>query len=317
MKNKLFYLLLAAAFLSGLLSCGKDNGPGDDSAPGEKFYRISDTMTVDGRARTFLINLPPDYYESSGYPLVIALHGGGGSGSQFETSSGLTTKANASKFIVVYPDGVENPGALKYRTWNAGGCCAYAAEANVDDVKFLGQLVDRLIARYKINPKKVYATGHSNGGMMSYRLACELSGKFAAIAPNGCTMVVNQSCMPARAVPILHMHSAQDHHVPYQGGIGTSGPSDHYNPPLDSVFAVWSARNSCGVTSQVIVNDSKYRFTKWSSCAAGSEIQYYLTTDGGHAWPGGLPGSVAGDTPSVYISANDLLWEFFQRFSLP
>ncbi|RYY55065.1 MAG: phospholipase [Chitinophagaceae bacterium] len=317
MKNNTFCILLGMTLLTGLLSCGKDDTPGSDPDPVEKVYHFNDTMAVDGRARTFLVNLPPDYYESSGFSLVIAMHGGGGSSSQFETSSGLSTKANASKFIVVYPDGVENPVGLKYRTWNAGGCCAYAAETNVDDVKFLGQLVDQLIAKYKINPKKVYATGHSNGGMMSYRLACELSSKFAAIAPNGCTMVVKQPCMPSRAVPILHMHSAQDQNVPYQGGIGTSGPSDHYNPPLDSVFAVWSARNSCGVTNQVVVNDSKYLFSKWSSCAAGSEIQYYLTTDGGHAWPGGLPGSAMGDTPSTYINANDLLWEFFQRFSLP
>ncbi|RYY59806.1 MAG: phospholipase [Chitinophagaceae bacterium] len=314
MKNSQFYSLLAGlCVLLTLASCGKDDTPETE----EKVYRISDSLMVDGRVRTFLVNLPPNYFESDQFSLVIAMHGGGGSGTQFETSSGLSTKANSAKFIVVYPDGVESPGALKARTWNAGGCCAFAAETNINDVRFLSQLIDALIAKYKINPKKVYATGHSNGGMMSYRLACEIGGKIAAIAPNACTMVVQQPCNPARPMPILHMHSALDQNVPYQGGIGTNGPSDHYNPPLDSVFAVWSSKNSCAVTAQVLVNDSKYKYTRWSSCSVGSEIRYYLTTDGGHAWPGGLPGSFMGDMPSANINANDLLWEFFQQFTLP
>ena len=152
---------------------------------------------------------------------------------------------------------------------------------------------------------------------MCYRLACELDGRIAAIAPNAATMVVKQPCSPTRAVPVLHMHSVLDNNVPYQGGYGTNGPSDHYNPPLDSVFNVWSLRNSCTLNAQVMVNDSKYKLTKWTGCSAGTEIQYYLTRDGGHAWPGGLAGSGMGDQPSSNIRANDLLWEFFQRFSLP
>ncbi|SIN94279.1 extracellular catalytic domain type 1 short-chain-length polyhydroxyalkanoate depolymerase [Chitinophaga niabensis] len=275
------------------------------------------SITVDGLIRTYTLHLPPNYREGSDFSLVIAMHGGGGNGGQFESSSRLSQKADAAKFIVVYPNGVKGDGLLKAQTWNAGGCCDYARDHNINDVKFISLLIDHLVAKYKINPKKVYATGHSNGGMMAYRLACELSDKIAAIAPNSSTMVVTQPCNASRAVPILHMHSVQDNNVPYAGGVGT-GVSKHYNPPLDSVFQVWSLKNACATPAQVIVNNNSYKLTKWTDCSNNTTIQYYLTKDGGHAWPGGTPGGLPlGDKPSAVINANDLLWDFFQQYQLP
>lgn len=312
MKKLIICFLLITASLALFDSCGKK----DDSAPEEKVYRVEGTLTVDGRERTFLLNLPPAYYTGSGFSLVIAMHGGGGSATQFETSTRLTQKANAENFIVVYPEGVKSTGPLGARTWNAGTCCDFAVTNNINDVKFITQLIDKLVADYKVNPKKVYATGHSNGGMMSYRLACELSNKIAAIAPNASTMVVTQPCNPARAVPILHMHSILDEHVPYNGGTG-NGISGVYAPPLDSVLNVWSSKNACATKAQVVVNNSSYKFTQWTNCSNNALIHYYLTKDGGHAWPGGLPGSLNGDTPSKAINANDLLWEFFKQYQLP
>jgi len=281
----------------------------------DNVYRFSETMVVDGIIRTYLLNLPPNYYEFSHFSLVIAMHGGGGNAVQFESTSKLTDKANAAQFVVVYPEGVPSTGLLKARTWNAGGCCEYARDHNIDDVKFIRMLIDQLVLNYKINPKKVYATGHSNGGMLSYRLACEMPEKVAAIAPNGCTMVVKQACNPSRPVPVLHMHSVLDTRVPYQGGIGITKA---YYPPLDSVFNVWSLNNTCTTTAQVLVDDSKYRFTQWSDCRNNASIHYYLTKDGGHGWPGGLPGGGPNsDTPSSVINANDLLWDFFRQYQLP
>jgi polyhydroxybutyrate depolymerase len=279
-------------------------------------FRHNGSIAVDGLTRTYTLNLPPNYYEDDDFSLVIAMHGGGGNAGQFESSCKLTEKANAAGFIVVYPDGAKSNGLIKAQTWNAGGCCGYAAEHNIDDVKFISQLIDKLAATYKINPKKIYATGHSNGGMMAYRLACELSGKIAAIAPNSSTMVVTQPCNASRAVPVLHMHSILDTNVPYTGGQGT-GVSNHYNPPLDSVFQVWSLKNACATPAQVITNNSSYKLTKWTDCSNNVSIQYYLTKDGGHAWPGGSPGGLpVGDKPSNAINANDLLWEFFQQYQL-
>jgi len=298
------FLFIPVLFLS---ACKKKSSESNQ-------YRFNQSLAVDGMARTYLLNLPPNYYETSDFSLVIALHGGGGSAEQFESSSLLTSKANAAKFIVVYPNGIQ--GNIGVRTWNAGNCCAYARDNNIDDVKFISRLIDYLVASYKINPKKVYATGHSNGGMLTYRLACELSDKIAAFAPNASTMALTQPCSAARAVPILHLHSALDENVPYKGGVGV-GPSGNYNPPVDSVLNVFQQKDQCANVAQVIVDNSNYRFTRWSTCNNNVSIQFYLTKDGGHAWPGGLPGSANGDIPSTAINANDVLWEFFQQYQLP
>lgn len=308
LPNAFFVVFVPAIFF---LSC-----EGDDELNVVKEYRFNKTITMDGSERTYSVNLPPDYYEtSSAFPLVIAMHGGGGSADQFESTSGLTEKANDAGFIVVYPEGLQGSGLLKVRTWNAGICCGGASSKQVDDVKFIGVLIDQVINTYNVDPKKVYATGHSNGGMMSYRLACEMSDRIAAIAVSGCSMVTT-ACNPSRPVPILHMHSALDEMIPYQGGIGT-GLTGVYFPPVDSVLTVWSQNNSCDVTSQVLQDDSDYKLTQWSSCDDNVMIKYYLTQDGGHGWPGGLPGGVFADIPSKVINANDLLWEFFVQYQLP
>ncbi|HTE28537.1 CE1 family esterase [Flavitalea sp.] len=292
------------------IRCGKDS-----PAP-QKIFRFTGTISVDGLERTYLLNLPPSYYESNELSLVIALHGGGGNAEQFESSTGLTDKANASDFIVVYPNGVKSTGILKAQTWNGGSCCDYAVEKNIDDVKFISQLIDLLVRNYKINPKKVYATGHSNGGLMAYRLACELAWKIAAIAPNACSMSVTKPCDSSRPVPVLHMHSVNDKNVPYKGGYG-DGVSKAYFAPVDSVLNVWSAINACGTKAQKVADNPGYTFFKWSDCLNQVNINYYLTKDGAHAWPGGEPGSALGDSPSKVIKANDLLWDFFQQFQLP
>ncbi|MEO5684323.1 MAG: PHB depolymerase family esterase [Chitinophagaceae bacterium] len=293
-------------------SCAKS----DSSTPVVKTYQFSDSMVIDGITRTYTLNLPPDYYDSTGFSLVIAMHGGGGSAAQFESTSLLTEKANAARFIVVYPEGVKSTGLLAARTWNAGSCCDYAVNNNINDVGFISQLIDKMLTAYKINPKKVYATGHSNGGMLAYRLACEIPGKIAAIAPNASSMVVIKACNPSRPVPVLHMHSRLDTNVPYNGGKGT-GPTSVYFPPIDSVLNVWSLKNICSNPSQLILSTGSYTFKKWTGCSNNVTIQFYFTEDGGHAWPGGLAGSSNGDTPSTAINANNLLWDFFQQYQLP
>jgi polyhydroxybutyrate depolymerase len=298
---KYFVVLLLGFVLYG---CKKNEG--DTS---NKTYRFDETIVIDGITRTYTVVLPSDYYDSNSFSLVIALHGGGGSSSQFEKSSGLSEKANKSGFIVVYPDGT---GVIQ--TWNAGLCWGYAMNNDIDDVKFISMLIDKLLKDYKINPKKVYATGHSNGGMMCYRLACELGNKIAAIAPNSCTMVTT-SCNPARSMPILHMHSKLDEHVPYLGGTG-NGITGIYCPPVEDVLNYWAGIDECTTGEHSTFSNSSYSIYQWTGCNA-SRIDFYLTNDGGHGWPGGLPGGPNSDTPSQSINANDLLWSFFQQYQLP
>ncbi|HRE52467.1 MAG TPA: PHB depolymerase family esterase [Flavitalea sp.] len=294
--------ILIAGLCAVMAACKKQQQPSD----GERY---SGSIAVDGQTRTYNIVLPPNYKEHQNFSLVIGMHGGVGNAEQFERNTRLTDKANAAGFIVVYPN-----GSGRLQTWNGGLCCGSAAADNVDDVKFISMLIDELTAKYKIDPKRVYATGHSNGGIMSYRLACELSHKIAAIAPNASTMEMITPCNPSRAVPILHMHSKLDENVPYQGGYGV-GISNAYFYPLDSVFTVWASNNGCNPTPQTIVKEG-YTETKWVDCNSNTVIDYYLTNDGSHAWPGATA-STTGNPASTAIDANDLLWAFFQQHSLP
>lgn len=299
-------LSLTVLVVSGIVIPGCDRADSDLNGK----YRFEETITIDGRKRSYTINLPPNYYSTESLPLIIAMHGGGGSSAQFERTSKLSEKSDAAGFIVVYPNG---SGVIQ--TWNAGLCCGYAINNNVNDVKFISMLIDKLVSDYKVNAKRVYATGHSNGGMMSYRLACELSDKIAAIAPNGCTMVNATPCNPSRAVPILHMHSKLDQHVPYMGGVG-NGITGINCPPIDDVLNFWSENNECTTTKELQFSNSEYSVYTWAGCSSGN-ITYYLTDDGGHGWPGGLPGGPNSDTPSDAINANDLILDFFGAYQMP
>ncbi len=191
-----------------------------------------DSIFFDGRYRTYLLHLPSGYNGNDPLAMIIAMHGGFGSAANLQNQSQLSVKADASNFIVVYPEGVKSP--LKIRTWNAGWCCGWASRTNVNDVGFISALIDTLIEKYAVDAKRVYATGMSNGGFMAYRLACELPDKIAATAPVAASMSMTD-CTPSRPVPVIHFHSYLDKNAPYPGGIG-EGPSDHYNPPQDSVM---------------------------------------------------------------------------------
>jgi len=299
-------------FVGLLLFLSSSCQPSQPSTPTP--LRTESTLTVDGRLRYYLINLPPNYDQASDIPLVIALHGGGGKGTQMESDYLLTEKANAAQFAIVYPDGVQSDGILGARTWNAGTCCDYAVEQNIDDVKFISVLLDELLKKYpKLNPKKVYATGMSNGAMMCYRLACELSNRIAAIAPVAGTLATTKPCLPTRAVPILHIHSKLDMKVPYEGGTGIFG---YYFPPVADGLATWVKNNGCNNTTKTVTNLPNYTLTQWKNCNSSS-IEFYFTNDGGHSWPGGVKSRAAADDPSTAINANDVIWEFFKRYQLP
>lgn len=306
--TNVIHTLITAMSLFLVTGCQKQPAP-------EKVYRIHGSMTVDGRLRTYLLNLPPGYYESdTTLPLVIGLHGTGGSAEQFERDYGFTHKANHAGFIIVCPEGVRSTGILGLRTWNAGTCCDFAWEQGVDDLKYIRTLLDQLVAGYKINPKKVYVTGMSNGGMLTYRLAHEMADRIAAVATVSATMVLPAPLVASRPLPVLHIHSIQDTKVPYTGGIGIGG---YYFPPVDSVHRVWAQHNGCIAGPTVITDDARYKLTEWSGCPAGAIIRCYLTKDGGHAWPGGHKSHRQGDDPSAMINATDLIWDFLKGYSLP
>ena len=264
-------------------------------------FRFDRTLAVGGRDRSYTLNLPPNHYTSTAAtPLVIALHGGGGNASQFENTSFITTKANAAQFAVVFPNGTSGGSALN--TWNGGGCCGPAVQNNVDDVDFIRQLIVQLVQQHRIDTRRIYATGHSNGAILAYRLACELPDRIAAIAPNAGSLMV-PVCTPARAVPVLHMHSRLDTNVPVAGGLG-SGIAGVAFAPLALTMSRMAAANGCATPPAVVASAALYTRTRWAPCNGSATVELLLTADGGHAWPGGAPGSAGGDPPSVAVNAN-------------
>jgi polyhydroxybutyrate depolymerase len=198
---------------------------------------VYDSIYVGGRWRTFLTHLPTGYNVSTNYPLVLAFHGGSPLGYQsIQYQSGLSQKADTSSFIAVYPEGVKVAGN---RTWNAGGCCAPATTLNIDDVGFVNSLLNNLFSTRPIDTTRVYATGFSNGSLLCYRLANQLTHRFAAIAPVAGDLMY-YPWNPSRAIPIISFHSYLDQNVKYFGGI-TVGTTGTYFPPQDSMFNIISS----------------------------------------------------------------------------
>lgn len=273
-------------------------------------HRQQGSLELDGSTRSYLLNLPPDYEEKVSFSLVIALHGGGGSAKQAEESYQLTRKSNAEHTIIVYPEGVQSDGVLKLRTWNAGTCCQYAVEKQIDDVHFISKLIDELVSKYKINPKRVYVAGMSNGAMLAYRLACEIPEKIAAIATVSGTLEKIEPCTSTLQVPILHLHSELDNHVPFRGGKGIRG---YYFHSVDYGLRIWAKLNACSMLP-IVTEKENYTLKQWKDEKGKVVMEYYLTKDGGHSWPGSTKVRMIADEPSRAIHANDLIWAFFNRF---
>lgn len=273
--------------------------------------RYESSIVVNGMERTFLVNLPSNYNDTSKVALVLALHGGGGSAKLLEENSGMTAFAEKSGFVVLYPEGAKGYGLFGVRTWNAGNCCAPKSNVDIDDVKFISDLIDTLLIMHpKIISTKVFATGMSNGGMMCYRLACELSDKIAAIAVVEATNAFFGECNVERPVPLLHIHSIQDKKVPPDGGKGVLGKK--FNPVMDGINH-WVIKNGCILDEATSELYPEYSKTSWSNCIENASVEYILTNDGGHARPGGKKVKVVPDVPSQAIAANEEIWTFFQK----
>ena len=190
------------------------------------------TLVVGAQVRSYLLHVPLAARTTSGssghgggWPLVIALHGGGGNATQFEQDSGLDALADREGFAVAYPFGT---GRLQDRllTWNAGHCCGQAQDRQVDDVAFVAAIIGELVRSAGVDRRRVYVVGHSNGGMLAHRIGEALPDRVAAIVSVAGAYVpgvpVEGSGVLPRAVPVLHIHSVDDPRAPYAGGAPVS-----------------------------------------------------------------------------------------------
>lgn len=298
MKLIVLSLLLAALFFTAHAFAGSS----DPSS--EMVLRLD----VGGRTRTALIHVPQDIDPGKPLPLVIVLHGGGGDAASAAKQTGLSVIADREKFIVAYPNGTSRLFSNRFLTWNAGACCDYAQKNNVDDVGFIRAMIADIQRKHAIDSKRIYATGISNGGMMSYRLACEMSDVLAAIAPVAAVQITR--CTPSQPVSVIHFHGTADQNVLINGGVGTKALNDDVRPPVADSIRFWARHDACG-PAQSTRNGHIHR-DDYQACSRGTEVVYILITGGGHAWPGGQQMLRLLDKPTDEISASDTLWDFFR-----
>ena len=274
--------------------------------PGD--YRLE--LQVDGLARSYLVHVPPQYDPKKPMPVVLAFHSAFTNGAMMVGFCGLNRKADTAGFVAVYPNGTGSGDILLF--WNAGG-----RPSSVDDVKFVGKMLDDLAAVMNVDPKRVYATGMSNGAFMCYRLAAELSDRIAAIAPvSGALAIENPK--PTRPVPIIHFHGTADSFVPFAGP-NQRTPRNMKFMSVEDTARTWAKLNGCPeqpatTTMPDTARDgTMVRKTVYGPGKDGAEVVLFVIKDGGHTWPGQQPpvGFIGKSTMS--ISANDLMWEFFQR----
>lgn len=272
---------------------------------GEKY-----TLTHDKREREYYLYSPSDS-DANALPLVVVLHGGAGSPANAAKMTGFSELAKKEGFMVAYPAGVGH-----IPTWNAGRCCGYAERRNVDDVGFIEKMIADIKSRRNIDNSRIYATGMSNGGMMTYRLACELGHVFAAAAPVAGAMNVFD-CKPKGRPSMFIVHGLDDKHVLYNGGIPQEGlrAMASHKPEADrsvgEALQFWLKADYCRKFPSVEDFGEVARVTYF--CAEDRHVVLNTVDTGGHSWPGGEKGRVFADTPNQSFDATKDIWEFFKH----
>jgi polyhydroxybutyrate depolymerase len=296
--------LLAVSLLAVGGCLGRQSAVGAPD-PGIPVGPSSHSLQAGGLTRTFHMYRPAGLGGAS--PLVVMLHGGYGDGAQAERAYNWDAQADAGRFVVAYPDGMD-------RAWNAGTCCGIPKNRDIDDVGFVTAMVGAIEAQLPIDPARVYVTGMSNGAMMALRLACQTE-LFAAVAPVAGTLLTD--CSHAAPASVLQIHGTADDRVPFDGGPGKArtltGAPNVDGPSVPAVNETWRGIDACGAlqtsTAGVVT-------TQTADCPQGRTVELISVAGAGHQWPGGVPSPLAqrlGDLPppSTAVNAADTIWQFF------
>jgi polyhydroxybutyrate depolymerase len=324
-------------------SGGSDSGGSDSGGSGagtEYKYFAGDhafSLSHGGLPRDYFVHVPPSYDGSHATAVIINLHGGTGSAETAKAGSQMDASADAAGYLVVYPEARE-VGAFNKKKWNNGPRAETKDQGVADDVGFVAAMLDALATDFAVDTKRIFATGISNGGMMAYRLACELSDRIAAAAPIASQRMVDP-CTPSRPISVIHFHGLEDGLVPHAGGPSSSdglGLEPGSGCPIlftamaladdmmsaESSIGAFATRNNCPGTPSSISHGAQAECRSYGPCDSDSAVVLCTMADSGHTWPGGayeadfscfvpIVGAISQD-----INANNMMWTFFQEHPL-
>ncbi len=250
-------VLLVSSLACRAAAAGTPAGSGSTS---------EEQLTSGGITRHYLLHLPAGYRAGDPLPLVLNFHGYNSNSAQEENLTAMSAKAGREGFIVVYPDGLNS-------TWYTG-----PGADGQQDMQFVRDLISYLESQYSIDPKRIYATGISNGGGMANRLGCDMADLIAAIAPDSGTYNFWQDCNPSRPLPVLAFHGLDDNVVPYAGGT----PS-FMEPPIEEWAAAWAGRDGCASAPVITAPVAGVTLRTWSDCGGSAEVILYTLEGHGHS----------------------------------
>ena len=263
--------------------------------------------------RSYILYVPDSYDSNSSTSLVLNLHGYSSNAGQQMIYSNFYTIADTAGFILAHPQGTIDDNGFAF--WNSG---LFGESIEIDDIGFLSNLIDTISSQYNINQDKIYSTGMSNGGFMSYKLACELSDKIAAVASVTGSMNESQinSCFPQQSMPVMQIHGTTDLVVLYEGNEFLETLS------IEDVVSYWVAFNQCDTDPVVtnmpdinILDLSQAEHYLYDNCINSTSVEFYKIINGGHTWPGALI-PLTGNNTNQDINASEKIWEFFQKYDL-
>ncbi len=298
---------MSALALEVLVLLGAAAGP---LGPGD-YERV---VIVADAGRSYLLHVPPKYDPKKPTPVVLSLHGAWANARLHAGFCGLNSKADQAGFIVVSPNG-RGIGSLLF--WNSGMVRPRRGAEQADDVQFIAKVLDNVNKVVHVDPKRVYATGMSNGGMMCYRLAAELSDRIAAIAPVSGTLSMDVAKLK-RPVPVMHFHGTADTLVPYNGRNDRSLKFLNFKS-VEETMAIWARLDGCPAKPKIEkLPDTAHDGTRvikktYGPGKQGAEVVLLVIEGGGHTWPGRSAIEEVLGKATKQISANDLIWEFFQK----
>lgn len=278
------------------------------------------TIQVDGVKRSYLLYKPRNLDRTKSHPLVLVMHGGGGTarGLYRDTRGSFTALADEHGFYLAYPNAVK-------RMWDFGaGKVSEELKVRTDDRQFFANLLNHLIGSLPVDKQRVFATGISRGGQASYFLACQFPERIRAIAPITMPMpaFMAADCKATPDIGLALLNGTQDPVVPYEGGqIVVRGKKRGSVLSTERTLTTWLSRNGCSMkptaerTIDPVADNTSVQRTDWTQCS-GAQVRLYRIEGGGHTWPSGsqyLPVRVVGEVTRDIDGANEV-WEFFSMF---